>query len=355
MRETLDFFRGKRVFVTGHTGFKGTWLTFLLKELGADVMGYGLPPELGRSHFVLLGIQDKINHVAGDVRDVANLNAAMQSFQPEIVFHLAAQALVKSSYADPALTFDTNVMGSVNLLDAVRQCHTVRSLVYITSDKCYENKEWVWGYRETDQLGGHDPYSASKAAAEIVFSSYARSFLSSRPALGAATARAGNVIGGGDWAVDRIVPDCIRAIENGLPIQLRNPSATRPWQHVLEPLSGYILLATKLYEQPEQYGGSWNFGPSTSDVRTVHDVAKSLIQTLGRGSIEILGSQDQHHEARLLQLNCDKAHQDLSWYSRWGVEKTFAATAEWYKTIMAGGDAEDITRTQLQDFFPELL
>jgi CDP-glucose 4,6-dehydratase len=355
MRKVLDSFRGKRVFVTGHTGFKGTWLTFLLKELGAEVMGYALPPEPGPSHFMLLGMQDKISHRLGDVRDADKMNAAMQSFQPEFVFHLAAQALVKESYADPTLTFDTNVMGSVNLLDAVRQCSTVRSLVYITSDKCYENLEWVWGYRENDPLGGHDPYSASKAAAEIVFSAYARSFLDSRPSLGAATARAGNVIGGGDWAADRIVPDCIRAIENKRPIQLRNPSATRPWQHVLEPLSGYIMLASKLYEQPERYGGSWNFGPSTSEVRTVHEVAKSIIQTLGSGSIEITGSQDHHHEARLLQLNCDKAHQDLGWQPRWGVEKTFDATAEWYKAIMAGDNVEDITRTQLQDFFLELL
>ena len=201
----------------------------------------------------------------------------------------------------------------------------------------------------------HDPYSASKAAAEIVFSAYARSFLASRPTLGAATARAGNVIGGGDWAVDRIVPDCIRAIENGMPIKLRNPNATRPWQHVLEPLSGYMMLAAKLYEQPKRYAGSWNFGPSTSEVRTVHDVATSIIQTLGHGSIEIVGPQDQHHEARLLQLNCDKAHQDLGWEPRWGVEKTFSATAEWYKAVMDGVNVEGITRTQLQDFFPELL
>jgi CDP-glucose 4,6-dehydratase len=355
MRQFLESFHNKRVFITGHTGFKGTWLTFLLKELGAEVMGFALPPEPGPSHFKLLGMQDRINHVLGDIRDAANLNAAMQSFQPEIVFHLAAQALVKKSYADPALTFDTNVMGSVNLLDAVRECSTVRSLVYITSDKCYENFEWVWGYRENDKLGGRDPYSASKAAAEIVFFAYARSYYASRTTLGAATARAGNVIGGGDWAEDRIVPDCIRAIENGLPIKLRNPNATRPWQHVLEPLSGYILLAAKLYEQPKRYGGSWNFGPSTSEVRTAHDVAKAITKILGRGNIEIIGSQDQHHEANLLQLNCDKAQQDLGWSSRWGVEETFSATAEWYKTVMAGGRAEDITRTQLKVFFSELL
>ena len=355
MHQDLEFFRGKRVFVTGHTGFKGTWLTFLLKELGAEVMGFALKPEPGPSHFMLLGMEDKINHVVGDVRDAAHVNDAMQSFQPDIVFHLAAQALVKKSYEAPTITFDTNVMGSVNLLDAVRQCSTVRSLVYITSDKCYENVEWVWGYRENDQLGGHDPYSASKAATEILFSAYSRSFFASRPDLGAATARAGNVIGGGDWAADRIVPDCIRAIENKLPIKLRNPNATRPWQHVLEPLSGYMMLATKLYEEPKRYGGSWNFGPSTSEVRTVHDVAKSIVQTLGRRTIDIVGPQDHLHEAHLLQLNCDKAHQDLGWHSRWGVDKTFLTTAEWYKAVMAGGDVESITRAQLQDFFPELL
>lgn len=355
MYKVFSLFRGKRVFVTGHTGFKGTWLSFLLKELGADVMGFALPLEPGSSHFVMLNMQEKMKHVAGDIRDAVGLNAAIQSFQPEIVFHLAAQALVKKSYADPAMTFDTNVMGSVNLLDAVRQCHSVRSLVYITSDKCYENNEWVWGYRENDQLGGHDPYSASKAAAEIVFSAYVRSFLAYRADLGAATTRAGNVIGGGDWAVDRIVPDCIRAIENGTPIQLRNPNATRPWQHVLEPLSGYMILAAKLYEQPARYRGSWNFGPSTSEVRTVIDVATSITQTIGSGSIEVVGSQDHHHEARLLQLNCDKAHQDLGWQPRWGVDKTFEATGDWYKKVMLGGNVEEITRSQLQDFFPELL
>ena len=354
MNHTLKFFRNKRVLITGHTGFKGTWLSFLLTELGAEVAGFALQPEPGPSHFELLSMQGKINHVVGDIRNADDLKNLMHSFKPEIVFHLAAQALVKSSYADPNLTFSTNIMGSVNLLDAVRGCSSVRSLVYITSDKCYENFEWVWGYRETDRLGGYDPYSASKAAAEIVFSSYARSFLASRHELGAATARAGNVIGGGDWAEDRIVPDCIRAIENGSSIQLRNPNATRPWQHVLEPLSGYMLLAAKLYEYPDQYGGSWNFGPSTSEVRTVQGVATLIVQTLGRGTIEVVGDQSQHHEARLLQLNCDKAHQDLGWQPRWNVEKTLSATALWYKAIMDGGDAESISRDQLKDFFQEL-
>jgi CDP-glucose 4,6-dehydratase len=354
MKEVLNSFAGKRVFVTGHTGFKGSWLTFLLNELGADVMGFALPPEPGQSHFKLLKLQTSIRHVVGDIRDAIALKEALHSFQPEYVFHLAAQALVKQSYADPAATFDTNVLGSVHLLEAVRQCDSVRSLVYITSDKCYENVEWLWGYRENDLLGGHDPYSASKAAAEIVFSAYARSYFDSRPELGAATTRAGNVIGGGDWAADRIVPDCIRALEMNRPIRLRNPGATRPWQHVLEPLSGYLLLAERLHDQPVEYAGSWNFGPPAADVRTVQDVADAIVQHLGRGRVETTESEPQHHEARLLQLNCDKAHQLLGWYPRWQVDKTLEATAQWYKVVIEGGNAKSITRTQIKDYFPEL-
>jgi len=354
MQEALSSFSGKRVLVTGHTGFKGSWLAFLLHELGADVMGFALPPLSEESHFNHLNLQDKITHVVGDIRDASALNAAVHTFQPEYVFHLAAQALVKKSYDDPVDTFATNVMGSVHLLDAVRECSSVRSLVYITSDKCYENVEWVWGYRENDQLGGHDPYSASKAAAEIVFSAYVRSFFASRSSLGAASARAGNVIGGGDWAADRIVPDCIRAIEKNGPIQLRNPEATRPWQHVLEPISGYLLLAAQLRKHPRDFAGSWNFGPPTDEVRTVSEVARTMIRHLGRGSVEFASSAQPHHEARLLQLNCDKAHQLLGWQSRWHVDEALAATAQWYKTVLEGGDVETITHTQIQDYFPEL-
>lgn len=355
MRDILNSFSGKRVFVTGHTGFKGSWLAFLLKELGAEVMGFALPPETGHSHFELLRLGDRIHHEVGDIRSATTLRKALHSYQPEFVFHLAAQALVKRSYTSPIDTFGTNVMGSVHLLDAVAHCDSVRSLVYITSDKCYENVEWLWGYRENDRLGGHDPYSASKAAAENIFSAYARSFYASRPQLGAATARAGNVIGGGDWAADRIVPDCIRAIEQDQPIQLRHPQATRPWQHVLEPLSGYLVLAAHLFKEPQVYAGSWNFGPATSEVRTVHDVAKLIVRHFGKGRIEIENNRSHQHEARLLQLNCDKAHQLLGWHPRWHVDEAFTATAEWYKAVLAGSDAETITRAQLQDYFPELL
>lgn len=350
-RVDFSVFSARRVFITGHTGFKGSWLAFMLHEAGAEVMGFALPPATKLNHFDLLDLDKKISHRLGDVRDNKLLANTLNSFRPEFVFHLAAQALVRPSYDSPADTFSTNVMGSVNLLDAVRQCDSVRSLVYITSDKCYENVEWIWGYRENDPLGGRDPYSASKAAAEIVFSSYSRSFLDQRPQLGAASARAGNVIGGGDWAMDRIVPDCIRSIEAGDTVQLRNPSATRPWQHVLEPLSGYLLLAERLYKEPKRWGGSWNFGPSTQETRTVESVAKAIVGHIGKGCVEVAQSPTQIHEARLLQLNCDKAHQLLGWYPRWSVDQTLEATSLWYKTLMDGGSAANITRSQIQDYF----
>jgi CDP-glucose 4,6-dehydratase len=353
--EYLPTFKGRRVFVTGHTGFKGSWLVFLLNEIGAEVFGYALPPIGKNNHFELLGLAQSIEHVEADIRDEEKLTAAMSGFQPEFVFHLAAQALVRSSYADPKTTFETNVMGSINLLEAVQKCESVRSLVYVTSDKCYENLEWLWGYRENDQLGGHDPYSASKASAEMVFSAYTRSFFFDRPDLGAASARAGNVIGGGDWALDRIIPDCIRAIESEKPIYLRNPFATRPWQHVLEPLAGYLLLAAQLRKEPSAYAGSWNFGPSSKEVRTVLEVAEHLVARFERGSIISETKVEKHHEAGLLQLNCDKAHQVLGWYPRWDFERTLNMTSDWYKQMHAGVTAKEVTLQQLHDYFPEII
>lgn len=353
MQNLAKSFSGKKVLITGHTGFKGSWLAYILNEVGAEVTGLALPPATAVNHFDLLKLDRKIKHVVGDVRDTALVAKTVCDFQPAFVFHLAAQALVRPSYDDPVSTFSTNVQGSVNLLEAVRQCESVRSLVYITSDKCYENVEWIWGYRENDQLGGRDPYSASKAAAELAFSTYTRSFFEQRPLLGAASTRAGNVIGGGDWAVDRIIPDCIRAIQAGEPVILRNPRSTRPWQHVLEPLAGYLMLAARLFEEPNKWGGSWNFGPSTQEVRTVKNVAEVIVGHIGKGLVEVAESKAQAHEAQLLQLNCDKAHQLLGWYPRWHVEKTLEATALWYKTIMQGGDAEAITRAQITEFFSE--
>jgi len=349
------YFSKKKVLITGHTGFKGSWLTFILKEAGADVLGIALPPSSEASHFDMLGLESKIDHRVVDIRDGEKISSIFKEFEPEYVFHLAAQALVRPSYDDPSNTYSTNVMGAVNILDAVKQSDSVKSLVFVTSDKCYENVEWIWGYRENDQLGGRDPYSASKAAAEIIFSSYTRSFFDSNPQLGVASVRAGNVIGGGDWSTDRIIPDCIRAISAGEAVKLRSPDATRPWQHVLEPLSGYMLLAMRLYDEPKKWGVSWNFGPATNEVRTVKDVADKIVEYIGEGSVEIVGNNEQVHEARLLQLNCDKAHQLLHWHPRWNVDKAVEATALWYKEVMEGKQAEETTRNQIYEYFKELL
>lgn len=355
MEDLLKKYQGKRVFITGHTGFKGTWLTYILTELGADVAGYALEPEMEPNHYNLLELRSKIQHIAGDVRDGEKLLQSIQAFQPEIVFHLAAQPLVKKSYDDPADTFSTNIMGGVNLLEAVKKCESVKSLVFITSDKCYENREWIWGYRENDPMGGHDPYSASKGAAELIFSAYQRSYFNFRTSLGSVSVRAGNVIGGGDWSKDRIIPDCIKAINEGNPVEIRNPKATRPWQHVLEPLSGYLLLGIKLLEDPERFSGSWNFGPSTSEVRTVVEVANKIVQHIGQGSVKITGDASNHHEANLLQLNCDKAHQLLNWYPRWHVEETLHMTASWFKDFMDGKNMKEVTKNQVYAYFPELV
>lgn len=348
----LDVFRGRRVLVTGHTGFKGSWLTLLLHALGAEVMGYALPPLCKESHFVRLGLEKSIHHVTADVRDGDRLLAEVSAFQPEIVFHLAAQALVRPSYVDPKTTFDVNIGGGVNLLEAVRQCDCVRALVFITSDKCYENLEWIWGYRESDAMGGHDPYSASKGAIEIVFSSYLRSFFAERAHFGAATTRAGNVIGGGDWAADRIVPDCIRALQSGKPISIRSPRATRPWQHVLEPISGYLKLAASLYEHGHAFDGAWNFGPHVGDVRTVLDVANAIAAQFDDGQVIVDEPSNKLHEAHLLQLNSDKARQLLQWDTRWDFDQTLAATGGWYKSVLVDGRPADfVSREQIAQYY----
>ena len=354
MKDVLKKFSGKRVLVTGHTGFKGSWLALILSHLGAEVTGYALAPVEDNNHFDSLNLCQSIRHVIGDIRDLNSLLSTFKTCKPEFVFHLAAQALVKHSYNQPIDTFSTNMMGSANVLESVRQESSVRSLVYITSDKCYENNEWIWGYRENDRLGGFDPYSASKAAAEVIFSAYSRSFFSNRADFGAATARAGNVIGGGDWAKDRIVPDCIRAIRANTPLILRNPTATRPWQHVLEPLSGYLKLAMHLFESPSLFTGSWNFGPSSVQPRTVLEVAKCIFDTIGQGEIVVSDEIEHQHEAQLLQLNCDKANQILMWHPRWDVNSTLQQTADWYQAVLSGGNVKDVTMSQIKQYFHEL-
>jgi len=349
-----EFYKNKRILITGDTGFKGSWLALWLNSLGAKVYGYALPAEIGNAHFNLLNLPNDITHIDGNLLDFDKLNQTFQDVQPKIVFHLAAQALVRLSYDKPQLTFETNVTGSVNILEAVRKTNSVKSLIYVTSDKCYKNKEWIWGYRENDELGGHDPYSASKAAAEIVFSSYRDSFFSKNKNIGVASVRAGNVIGGGDWALDRIIPDCIRSIMNKKEIEIRNPNATRPWQHVLEPLSGYMLLAKKLYEDPTQFSGSWNFGPTIESIKTVKELTEKTIGIFGKGSVIIGNTDKQKHEAGLLHLNCDKSNHQLAWNPVWNFEQTVKATIEWYKNYLNGENPKLLSLKNIDQFMEDL-
>lgn len=350
MKELFSIFKNKKVFITGDTGFKGSWLSLWLKELGADVLGYALPPDSADCNFSKLKLNTLIKHIDGDIRDLEHMRSVINEFKPEFVFHLAAQAIVRESYADPKYTFDTNVSGSVNLLECVRHSDSVKVCVYVTSDKCYKNKEWIWGYRESDELGGHDPYSASKAAAEIVFSSYVDSFFREKKQIGIASVRAGNVIGGGDWSKDRIIPDCIRALKNNEPIILRRPLSTRPWQHVLEPLSGYLTVAAKLYNEPKEFSGSWNFGPKVETSRTVEELANKIIEKWGAGKIEKPVLDKQPHEANLLQLNCDKASILLHWRPRWGFDTTVNETVAWYRKMVDGEPIIEITRQQIKKY-----
>ena len=339
-------YKNKRVLITGHTGFKGSWLAIWLKELGADVVGYSLDPPSKPSNFEATRLREKIAHIHGDIRDLDRLMETFKKYQPGFVFHLAAQPIVRLSYNDPKMTFDTNVGGTVNVFEAVRKTPSVKVLVNITSDKCYENREWVWSYRENDPMGGHDPYSASKGCAELVFNAYLRSFFSPSAAqnrsIGSASARAGNVIGGGDWGADRLVPDCIRALSRHQPIDIRSPHAVRPWQHVLEPLGGYLRLGVLLSQEPEKYSGAWNFGPENDSHLTVAAMTDRLIKYWGEGSWEDLSDPQALHEAKLLKLNCDKAHAELNWYSVLTIDKCLQMTVDWYREFYSEPQKKDI-------------
>ncbi len=346
-----NFYKGKKVFITGHTGFKGAWLTRVLLNWGSQIKGYSLKPEED-SLFSKLNLQDEIEHEVGDIRDLGQLEASMSDYQPDIVFHLAAQALVRSSYDDPINTYTTNAIGSLNLLTSVNSCQSIKSLVFVTSDKCYENVEWLWGYRESDPLGGHDPYSSSKACAELIYSSFVRSFWSQRENF-SATARAGNVIGGGDFSIDRIIPDCVRASENDGKVLLRSPNSTRPWQHVLEPLSGYMKLAQSLYyKEITELPSNWNFGPSINKEITTGELARLVLEILGSGEVE-LDPLDHPHEAGLLQLNCDKANIQLDWHPKWSGMDAIINTANWYKDVNSGKNPIEVTNNQILEYFDE--
>lgn len=331
-----SFYKGKRVLVTGHTGFKGSWLSIWLHRLGAEVIGIAKDPYTPRDNYVLSGIGGKIKaDIRSDIRDGEGLKEIFSIYQPEIVFHLAAQPLVRLSYEFPVETYETNVMGTIHVMEAIRSTPSVRVGVMITTDKCYENKEQIWGYREDEPMGGYDPYSSSKGAAEIAISSWRRSFLNPKDYVlhkkSIASVRAGNVIGGGDWALDRIIPDCIRALEVEDPINIRNPQAIRPWQHVLEPLSGYMLLAMKMWEDPVSYCEGWNFGPHSESITSVWEVATKVIRNYGCGMLRDLSDPKALHEAKLLMLDINKSKFCLGWEPRMDIEKCVALTVDWYK------------------------
>ena len=332
-----NFYKNKKIFITGHTGFKGSWLTLWLISLGADVTGYSLEPPTNPNLFDILNIKVKINHIIGNILDEENLNKSLKKAQPEIVFHLAAQALVRQSYIEPKQTYETNIIGTVNLFEAIRKTESVKSIVIVTSDKCYENKEHNIGYKETDAMGGYDPYSSSKGCIELITNSYRNSFFNitdfgKKHNVAIASARAGNVIGGGDWANDRLIPDCVKSIYKNETINIRNPNATRPWQHVLEPLSGYLLLAEKLFTDGIKYSGAWNFGPENIDVLSVENVVKKTIEFLQKGEYKI-ESNNKFHEANLLQLDISKAKTKLNWKPTFHANEAIKQTCEWYKNF----------------------
>ena len=345
------FFRGRTVLVTGHTGFKGAWLSHWLVRLGARVTGVALPPQTAPSLFASLKLEDRLDHRLLDIRDADAVMSTFHDVRPDVVFHLAAQPLVRRSYAEPLATWQTNVMGTLHVLEAIRTTSGVIACVVITSDKCYENQERETGYTEGEHLGGYDPYSSSKAAAEIAVASWRRSFIAGQGCR-LATARAGNVIGGGDWNEDRIVTDFVSSIERGQPVRLRNPYAVRPWQHVLESLSGYLLLASRLGQPDgEQFAGAWNFGPAEDATATVETLARYLVEAWGSGAVEIASEQQsQPHEAGLLKLDCAKAAKLLDWHCRWGLPETARRTAHWYRDFSGGADAFSLVDADLDAY-----
>jgi len=349
-----NFWRDKRVFITGHTGFKGSWLTLWLHLMGARVSGYALPAPTNPSLFHLARLHNCVQTTTCDVRDPRHLAETLAAVQPDVVFHLAAQPLVRDSYATPVDTYATNVMGTVHLLEAVRHTPSVRSVVVVTSDKCYENREWLWGYREDDPMGGHDPYSSSKGAAELVTSAYRRSFFASKPdnTVGIASVRAGNVIGGGDFAPDRLIPDFIRALEKDEPVFIRNPHAVRPWQFVLEPLSGYMEIARLLYEQGGAYAEGWNFGPADTDLQTVSQLCATFNPSLqkndaGQVEVRLETPPDAPHEAALLRLDISKVRQRLDWIPKMELYTALELTAQWYAGYLNNEDLRTLCENQI--------
>lgn len=348
-----QFWQGKKVLITGHTGFKGSWLSFWLQAMGATVIGFSLPPPSQPNLFTAARIEENTRSYLGDIRDFDSMHSLINKEKPEIVFHLAAQALVRFSYDDPIETYSTNVMGTVNLLEALRRVNCARVAIVVTSDKCYENREWQWGYRENEPMGGYDPYSSSKGCAELVTAAFRQSYCSadSPEQLFIASARAGNVIGGGDWATDRLIPDFLRAMMSGTTLKIRYPHAIRPWQHVLEPLSGYLLLAENLWFNGNDFVGAWNFGSEEKDAKSVEWIANHLTVLWGEGASWVLDeNHEKTHEARYLKLDISKARAQLKWRPMWALEKALQETVLWYKKYMQQADIREVMHQQILSF-----
>ena len=354
-QSTSTFFHQKKVLVTGHTGFKGSWLSLWLQSMGAQVVGYALTPPTNPSLFEVADVAKGMTSIIGDIRDLEHLRKVFAEHQPEIVIHMAAQPLVRYSYIEPVETYSTNVMGVVNLLEAVRSTKSVKAVVNVTTDKCYENREWAWGYRENEAMGGYDPYSSSKGCAELVTAAYRNSYFNpstfnDKHSTALASARAGNVIGGGDWAEDRLIPDIMRAITDGRPVNIRNPHAIRPWQHVLEPLSGYLVLAQKLYQEGAGYAEGWNFGPNDEDAKPVQWIVEKLTQAWGEGASWVLDGGEHPHEAHYLKLDCSKAKGRLDWHPRWHLDEALDAIAYWHHAYRDGKDMRALTLSQIDAY-----
>jgi len=348
-------FKKKKVLITGHTGFKGSWLSLLLHLLGSDVYGYALEPPTNPSLYNEAQLDKIVKSTIGDIRDFQKLKDTIDRIKPEIIIHMAAQPLVRASYKDPIETYSTNVMGTVNLFEAVRKSSGVKVIINVTTDKCYENREWHWGYRENEPMGGYDPYSNSKGCSELVTSSFRNSFFNpneyNKHGVALASARAGNVIGGGDWAEDRLIPDFIRAITKGEQLLIRSPYAIRPWQHVLEPLNGYLTLAAKLYEDGPRYAEAWNFGPDDNDAQNVEWITKKICEYWGENAAYKIDTNPQPHEANYLKLDCSKVKAELNWHPKWNIDKALKSIVEWNKSWLSGDNAKQLCFNQINDYF----
>ena len=329
------FWKGKKVFITGHTGFKGSWLSLWLQDMGAVVKGYALDPNTNPNLFTQAKVAQNMDSEIGDITDLNHISESMKIFNPEVLIHMAAQPLVRLSYQEPVLTYTTNVMGTVNVLEAARKCTNLKAIVSVTTDKCYENKEWPWGYRENEPMGGHDPYSSSKGCVELVTAAYRKSFFNDENSAFLASARAGNVIGGGDWSADRLIPDILKAFEKTEPAIVRNPMSTRPWQHVLEPLSGYLVLAQHLFEEGNNFAEGWNFGPKDEDCKPVSWILDRMVTNWGNGASWQLDKNNNPHEAGYLKLDCSKAAMRLNWYPKWNLEYTLESIINWHQHYIA--------------------